>query len=266
MVMSVGMASFERRSEELDAVEVARRAAALIWDNRTRVLPYLVLLAAVSAAVRWLGYRYGLPVEDGGGFHDGETLADFARHGAWRLGRAVVEALAAGMTLRALLGYAHPAWRPDRALLAFTAIYVAAAAAPLVFFLPTVLAWQGGGVFEIPFVAASALAGVGCLVALAWFALRLMIWPIGMAVGDASMTAARAWQAMIGARIAWLFAGVLLTLPLIFGAALAGALALGFYGLHGPLTGPWESPLHAIAVLLWLACAAAVYRLRSDAE
>jgi hypothetical protein len=264
MVMSVGMASFGRAGE-LDVVEVVRRAAGLIWDNRTRVLPYLVLLAAVSAAVRWIGSRYGLPVEDGGySFHDGESLADFARHGAWRCARAVVEALAAGMTLRALLGYAQP-WRPDRGLLGFVAIWLAAAAAPLAFFLPTVLAWTRGGIMEAPFVAATALAGVGCLVALAWFALRLLIWPVGVAVGDVGMTAARAWQAMIGARIAWLLAGIVLTLPLIFGAALAGALTFGFYGVHGPLSGPWESPLHAIAILLWLACAATVYRLRADA-
>jgi hypothetical protein len=47
--------------------------------------------------------------------------------------------------------------------------------------------------------------------------------------------------------------------------AAQGVLTFGFYGVHGPLSGPWESPLHAIAILLWLACAATVYRLRADA-
>jgi hypothetical protein len=266
--MSVGMASFERRGEELDAVDIARRAGQLIWDARYRVWPYLILVAAVTAAVRWLGWTYGLPGgADGMSYqvHDGETLGDFARHGAWLAGRSLAAGLAAGMLLRALLGAAQP-WRPDRALLGFAAIYLGAALIPLGLFLPTVVAWQGGGIVAIPFVVATALGGVCGLVAFAWFALRLVIWPVGVAAGDPAMTASLAWQAMLGARVAWLFAGILLVLPLVFGAALAAGIVAGISGRHIWDAGPWQGPLHALIVLLWQGAAAAVYRKRAGLE
>lgn len=262
--MSVGMASFGTRGEELDAVEVARRAAGLIWDNKLRVLPYLALMIAVTAAVRWIGYRYGFPMDGADySFNDHESLAEFARRGAWTCARALASGLAVGMTLRTLLGQAQP-WRPDRGLLGFAAIWVGAAAMPLLIFLPCVLAWAAGGMMALPMVVLFAVAGVGAFFTFLYFCLRLIIWPVGVAAGDAQMTAGRAWQAMLGARLAWLFAGILLTLPLIFGAALAGAFAMGIYGIHGPVVGPWEAPLHGLAALLWIAVAAAVYQLRAE--
>ncbi len=273
--MSVGMASFGGRSEELDPIGVARAATAMIWAQRGRIWPYVLLLAAVSAGIRAVGWRYGLPVEDGYSFHDHESLAEFARHGAWRCGTAVVSGLFTAMTLRALMGYAAPAWRPDRGLLGFTAIYLAASAAPLVIFLPVVLAWVSNGAAAIALVVAGALGGVCALVALAYFCLRLVIWPVGVAVGDTQMTAARAWRDMVGARVAWLFAGILLMLPLILGSALAGAIIMGalggptimdFDGGHRFGGGPWEAPLHAVAVVLWLAVGAAIYRLRTERD
>jgi hypothetical protein len=266
--MTVGMASFEGRGEELDAVDIARRAGQLIWDARYRVWPYVLLVAAVTAAVRWAAWTYGLPGgEDGWSYrvHDGESLGDFARHGAWVAGRAVAGGLAAGMMLRALLGAEAP-WRPDRALLGFTGIYVAAALIPVFVFLPTVLAFQGGGWGSIPLGVATALGGVWALVAFAYFALRLVIWPIGVAAGDPAMTASRAWQAMLGARLAWLFAGILLVLPLAFGAALAAGIVAGVSGHHVWDAGPWQGPLHALIVLLWLGVGAAVYRKRAGLE
>lgn len=267
--MSVGMASFEGRGEELDAIDVARRAGRLVWDARYRLWPYLVALAAVTAAVRWLAWRYGLPGgEDGWSYRvqGDETLADFARHGAWLAGRALVTGIAAGMTVRALLGVAQP-WRPDRGLFGFTVIYVGAALIPLGLFLPTVLVFQSGGWAAVSVGAATALGGVCALVAYAWFALRLVIWPIGVAAGDAAMTAGRAWQAMLGARIAWVFAGVVLVLPLIFGAALASAVVGGVTGYHAwGGAGPLEAPLHALVVTLWFAAACAVYRRRAGLE
>jgi hypothetical protein len=107
-------------------------------------------------------------------------------------------------------------------------------------------------------------------VALAYFCLRLIVWPVGVLVQDPEMTAGRAWQAMLGARMAWLFAGILFMLPLIFGAAIASGIGFGIFGLygyHGPVAGgPFEAPLHALAVGLWLSVTAAVYRLRAGLE
>ena len=270
--MSLGMASFEARWQELDAVDVARRAARIIWERKAQVWPYVAAIAVVTAAVRWAGWRWGLPVEDGYvGYHghDGESLAQYATHGAWRLGRALVDGLVLGMTLRALLGDAQP-WRPDRGLLGFTGIYVAAAAVPVALFFPTIMAWQGGGFEAVPLMAAGGLGGVLGLIALAYFVLRLIVWPVGVLVGDREMTAGRAWQAMLGARLAWLLAGVLFFLPLAFGAALATGISFGIFGVrdwHGPMGyGPWEAPLHAVSVGLWLSVTAAVYRLRAGLE
>jgi len=271
--MSVGMAGFEARWQELDAVDVARRAARIVWERKGQVWPYLLVIAAVTAAVRWAGWRYGLPMEDGwSGYHGhgDESLAQYATHGAWRLGRALVDGVVVGMTLRALLGAAQP-WRPDRGLLGFTAIWVAAAAIPLALFFPTVMAWEGGGFSAVPLMAAGGLGGVVGLIALAYFCLRLIIWPVGVLVGDAEMTAGRAWTAMLGARLAWLFAGILFMLPLIFGAAIATGIGFGIFGIwgyHGGAMagGPWESPLHAVSVGLWLSVTAAVYRLRAGLE
>src|SRR5689334_25190163 len=116
--MSVGMAGFEARWQELDAVDVARRAARIVWDRKGQVWPYLIAIAAVTGAVRWAGWRYGLPMDDSwSGYHghDGESLAQYATHGAWRLGRALVDGVVVGMALRALLGAEQP-WRPDRGL------------------------------------------------------------------------------------------------------------------------------------------------------
>jgi hypothetical protein len=267
--MSVGMASFEGRGEELDAVDVARRAAQLVWDARLRVWPYVLVLAAVTAAARWLAWRYALPGgEDGWSyrFHGEESLADFARHGVWLGARALGVGLAAGMTVRALLGAEAP-WRPDRALVGFTAIYVAAALIPALLFLPAVLVFQSSGWTAISLGAATALGGVCALFAYAWFALRLVIWPIGVAAGDTAMTASRAWQAMVGARLAWVFAGVLLVLPAVFGAALASGIVHGITGYHAwDHGGPLEAPLHALVVTFWLAAGAAVYRRRAGLE
>ena len=279
--MSLGMASFEQRSQELDAVDVARRAARILWDRKGQVWPYLVAVAVITAAIRFVGWRYGLPLEEGGYAwrgHGDESLAQYATHGAWRLGRALADGLVLGMTLRALLGQAQP-WRPDRGLLGFTAIYVAAAAVPLALFFPTIVAWQAGGFSAVPLMAAGGLGGVLGLVALAYFCLRLIVWPVGVLVEDPEMTAGRAWQAMLGARLAWLFAGILFMLPLIFGSAIATGIGFGIFGLYGihggfghpPMTigagvGPFEAPLHAIAVGLWLSVTAAVYRLRAGLE
>src|SRR4051812_29051573 len=118
--MSVGMAAFEGRAEELDAIDVARRAARLVWDARARIWPYVLALVAVEAGVRTVAWRYGFAMGEGYEFHD-ETLAQFGRHGAWLCARALADGLVVGMTLRALLGYEHPAWRPDRGLLGFAA-------------------------------------------------------------------------------------------------------------------------------------------------
>jgi hypothetical protein len=264
--MSVGMASLD--GAELDAFLVARRAGEIIWDARLRVWPYLLALAAVTAGTRWLSWRYGLPGgADGWSYHvdHGERLADFARHGAWIAGRSLALGLAAGMTLRALLGAAAP-WRPDRPLLGFTAIYLAAALIPLALFFPTVAVFQAGGWEAVPMGVATALGGVCALAAYAWFAWRLVIWPVGVAAGDPAMTAARAWQAMPGARLAWLLAGIVLVLPLMLGAGLASAMVYGATGYHGPPAGPVEAPLHALVVTLWLAVGAAVYRLRAGPD
>jgi hypothetical protein len=268
--MSVGMAGFEGRAEELDAVDVARRASRLIWDARLRIWPYLLALAVVETAVRAAAQRYGYVMDDGYGygfgFRGGETLAEFGRHGMWLGARAVAVGVVLAMTLRGLVGYSAPPWRPDRGLLGFTAIHVAASTAPLMLFLPTVLAWETEGTGGLPLVVALALSGACAFFALLYFYLRLMIWPVGVAVQDPAMTAARSWQAMLGARVAWLFAGVILMLPLILGAALAGAFAMGLYGVHGPAAGPWGGPLHALGSVLWLAVTAAVYRLRAGLE
>jgi hypothetical protein len=266
--MSVGMASYEHRGEELDAIDVARRAGQLVWDARARLWPYLILLAAMTAGIRWLSWRYALPGgEDGWSYrvHDGETMVEFARHGAWLAGRALAAGLASGMTVRALLGAPAP-WRPDRALTGFVGIYLAAALIPLMLFLPTVLVFQGGGWAAWSLGAATALGGVFGLVAFAWFALRLIIWPIGVAAGDAEMTASRAWQAMLGARLAWVFAGIVLVLPLMVGAALASGIMYGITGHHGYAAGPLEAPLHALVVALWLAVGVVVYRKRAGLE
>jgi len=261
--MSVSAAPFEA---ELDAVDVARRAGQLIWDARLRVWPYVVGLAAVTAGVRWVAWQYGLAGgEDGYRIHDGETLAEFARHGAWLAGRALVTGLALAMTLRALLGVAQP-WRPDRGLFVATAIYVGAAIVPLGLFLPTVLVFQANSLAVIPLGVATALGGAFALMAYAWFALRLVIWPVGAAAGDPAMTAGRAWQAMVGARLAWLLAGVLLVLPLLFGAGFAQAIVANVTGVRAWGPSVWEAPLHALAVLLWLAVSAVVYRRRAGLD
>jgi hypothetical protein len=262
--MSVGMASFEGPLGELDAFDVARRGGELIWEARYRVWPYLLLMAAVITGARWLAWRYGVPMGDDYSYR-GESLAEFGRHGAWVSGRALAVGLAAGLTLRSLLGVASP-WRPDRGLLGFTAIYVGAAMIPILLFLPTVLAWLSGGMLAIPLVIATGLGGFCGLLAFAWFALRLVIWPVGVAAGDPGMTAARAWQQMPGARLAWLMAGVLLVLPLLFGAALARGIVQSVTGAWGWGAGPWEAPIHALVVLLWLAVSVVVYRRRAGPE
>ncbi|MFL5297195.1 MAG: hypothetical protein ACJ798_12510 [Phenylobacterium sp.] len=262
--MSLGMTAFEGRTEDLEPIGVARRAALLLWERLRVIWPYVLALAIVESAVRTVAWRYGFAMGEGYEFHGGESLADFGRHGAWLCARALADGLVLGMLLRALIGYGAPAWRPDRGLLGFTAIYLAASAAPLALFAPTVLAWEVRG--DIPLVVATALGGVCALVALCYFYLRLLIWPAGVAVQDPQMSAGRAWNAMMGARIAWLFAGILLMLPLIFGAALAADIALGIYGLHSPVAGPWGAPMHALGSVLWLAVTATVYRLRAGLE
>jgi hypothetical protein len=71
---------------------------------------------------------------------------------------------------------------------------------------------------------------------------------------------------MLGARLAWVFAGIVLVLPLLFGAAFAGAVVYGVTGYHTWGEGPLEAPLHALVVLMWLAVGAAVYRRRAGLE
>lgn len=175
-------------------------------------------------------------------------------------GVSVLNAVFIAGVVRMLLGRGAGAWRPDAGMAAYLAFSAASGLASGLL-LASVPPPPANPADEAAVAAygGSALAFLLAAPVLVWAALRLLLWPIGLLMGERALTLSRAWALMRRAVAGYLGAVVVLAgAPTLLAVWLGGVFNAGG-GVFWLVAGMASA---AFGGLLSAAVAAEIYRAR----
>jgi hypothetical protein len=240
---------------------VAARASALdlaaqgwrdIRGSIARLWPVWLAWAVFNGAAQYLGHEIQPP---GGG------IVWSPRFIAHELGASVGAAVFSGLCLRVFLAPEEPLWRLGRGFFAYVGLVALAS------LLTLVVATQRPPPASVDPAQAGAYLGValGMMAAFfvgTWAAIRLMLWPIGLLLGDRAVTLGESWRRMRG--MVWPYIGasiVLGGLPFLVSLVFASQ-----YFAHNQMAALiLGQPFTTFYAITGVAVGAAVYRARVGA-
>jgi hypothetical protein len=249
---------------QLPGLNGLKQAGTALRLARAHLLPMLAIWVAMSLYAWGQGYLVRT-------FDLATAPGLSARYLGFTLASGIVSAVLSAITFRILLGR-RPALAFDGGVLTYIGIMTVVALVPPVL-MKLVVGGPPTDTADTQAMMAYGVRSLGvglALIVAALACLKLMLWPIGLAVGDREVTPGVSWKLthraywgyIIGVFLLAIVPYIAMTVIIMNGVRAAGGGAAAAAGNISPLAAPFT----ALFALAFTVTAAALYHLRLGAE